>query len=414
MSYRIVLACAVSAWIAPALAQSPVDAPVGIGTCDTFLAAYERCAASPGVPEATRTALLGGIANMRSGYRDAAASSPQSREAVRQQCRQTHEMARASLVQALKCDFPAADAMPTIADLPPPPVAPVQAAGSAPSPISPEESMAEKANAYTAVQNDIVASHPMRKQLAEHVTNNERVLKLGTKLGANAWYLFGIPDFDGIIERLTEAMAKPGAVPEVDPSAQRLLAALQSVNPTIKALDRYQTTREFKEDKFKLAREQQPILVAGMKDAIAASDAFSAALFDRRMALDERQLQALPKDSLAQRLLATSLDTRRLIRRYDALNAPADVPPFLATLSEVIAVNKDLASTIASLTPKPDSACADYSGSLDALVGHGRDLARDVKTRGDSSQPSELFATAYNRSVDYYTDCRKNEQRARF
>lgn len=412
MSRRLLVACAACVLSLPAFAQTPDTAPVGIGTCDTFLAAYARCAASPGVPEATRAGLLQGIAGMRTAYRDSAASSPQAREAVRGQCTQTHDMVRNSLIQALKCDFPTASDMPVIADLPPPPP-PTRTARPARAPVSAEEAVAAKANAYTTVQNDIVASHPMQKQLADHITNNERVLKLGTKLGANAWYLFGITDFDRIIERLQEAMALPGTIPEVDPSAASLLAALQRVNPTIKTLERYQTTREFKEDGFKLAREQQPVLVAGMKAAIEASDAFSTALFDRRMALDEKQVQALPKDSLAQHLLATSLVTRRLVRRYDGLDTPADVAPFLATLADVVAANKVLATTIGGLSPKPDSSCADYSQSLDVLIGHGRDMARDVRTGGNPTQPAQLFATAYNRSVDAYVSCRKKEERAR-
>ncbi|WP_283535760.1 hypothetical protein [Methylorubrum extorquens] len=62
------------------------------------------------------------------------------------------------------------------------------------------------------------------------------MLKLGTKLGANAWYHFGIVDFDGVIDELEKAVALPGVVPEVDAQAARLLATLCEVNPTLKAL----------------------------------------------------------------------------------------------------------------------------------------------------------------------------------
>jgi hypothetical protein len=47
------------------------------------------------------------------------------------------------------------------------------------------------------------------------------------------------------------------------------------------------------------------------------------------------------------------------------------------------------------------------------LIGHGRDMARDVRTGGNPTQPAQLFATAYNRSVDAYVSCRKKEERAR-
>ena len=347
---------------------------------------------------------------MRTSFREAAARSPQARASIRQQCSASHEMVRSQMVGAFKCDFPAASAMPVAADLPAP--APLVIPTAATPPVDPAADAGKKANAYTAVQNDIVETRPIAKQLADHLTNNERVLRLGTKLGANAWYLFGVSDFDRIIDDLQQAIDLPGSVPEVDPKATELLAAMRAVNPTIKELSRYQTTREFKEDNYKLARERQPVLVAGLRTTIAATEAFGTALFDRRMALDERRVAALPTDSLAQSLLATSLSARRLVRRYDALEKPVDVAPFLATLSDVVAANKKLVTTISSLSPKPDSACTDYTEALDKLVGHGRDMARDVRTGGDPSQPAELFAKAYNRSIDAYTGCMKKEVRA--
>ncbi|MGI3776360.1 MAG: DUF3829 domain-containing protein [Janthinobacterium lividum] len=412
MKQRLLAALSVAALATPALAQTPDAAPVGIGACDTFLAAYARCLASPGVPDATRSGLQQSLAAMRTTYRDAGARSQEARDSIRQQCASAHDMVRTRMIEALKCDFPAASAMPVAADLPlPAPAAPQPVATP---PTSPAEDTEAKVNEYTAVQNHIVESHPMARELADHLTNNERVLRLGTKLGANAWYLFGIGDFDHIVEELQHAIALPGAVPEVDPKAAELLAALRTVNPTIKELAHYQTTREFKEDDYKLARERQPALVSGMRAAIDASEAFGTALFDRRMAIDERRLAALPADSLAQGLLAASLSTRRLTRRYDALRRPADVAPFLAVVADVVAANRKLAATADALSPKPDSSCADYSEALDRLVGHGRDMARDVRTGGDPSQPAELFATAYNSSIDAHVRCMKREPRARY
>ncbi len=411
MNHSLLLVLSAAVLATPALAQSPDTAPVGVGACDTFLAAYARCLASPGVPDAARAGLVQSLAGMRTSFRDAGARSPEVRASIRQQCTASHDMVRTRMIEVFKCDFPAASAMPVVADLPLP--APVAPARAAPPPTTPDEDTDAKANSYTTVQNDIVESHPMAKELADHLTNNERVLKLGTKLGANAWYLFGIGDFDHPIEELQAAIALPGTVPEVDAQAAALLAALRAVNPTIKELAHYQTTREFREDGFRLARDRQPVLVAGMGAAIDASEAFSTALFDRRMAIDERQVAALPADSLARNLLAASLATRRLVRRYESLRKPADAVPFLAVLADVVSANKRLSATTGTLSPKPDSTCADYSEALDKLVGHGRDMAQDIRTGGDPSQPAELFATAYNSSVDAYTGCMKKEPRAR-
>ncbi|MGI4806667.1 MAG: hypothetical protein ACRYF2_00980, partial [Janthinobacterium lividum] len=62
---------------------------------------------------------------------------------------------------------------------------------------------------------------------------------------------------------------------------------------------------------------------------------------------------------------------------------------------------------------KANSYCADYSEALDALIGHGRDLAGSVKAKRDPSDEAAAFARDYNKSVDYYAQCLKAEPRAR-
>ena len=388
-----------------------VAQPVGIGVCDNFLAAYSQCAASSAVPESARGAIQQGIDSMRESFRTAAGESAGVRDSIRQQCVSSHEMVRTRMIEAFKCEFPAASAMPVVADAPAAAAAPV----AKPATVAEDPALAitKKVNAYTKVQNDIVETHPMGKQLAEHIRNNERVLKLGTKLGTNAWYLFGIDDFDRQITDLKAAIAMPGSVPEVDPAAARLLTAMEAVNPVIKELYRYQKTRDFKEDGFKLAIAREKPLEDGMRGAMAASDAFSTALFERRMAIDEARLAGLKTGSLAHGLLGTSLKTRVLLRRYDAMEKPADVPAFLSALDEVRASNKALIAIGDELSPKANSYCADYSEALDALIGHGRDLAATVRAKRDPGDESGAFARDYNKSVDYYGRCLKDETRAR-
>ena len=385
--------------------------PVGLGACDNFLAAYAQCAASPSVPADSRMAIQQGIEALRSSFRSAVAQDPAARETVRQQCVSSHELVRSRLMEALKCDFPAASTMTVAADS----VAPAAPATAKPAAKAsdPAAEVAKKANAYTKLQNEMVERRPMARQLSEHITNNERVLKLGTKLGANAFYLFGIDDFDPQIADLKEAMALPGALPEVDPAAASLLSALEAVNPVIKELYRYQKMREFKEDGFKLAKEREKPLEDGMRGAIRANTAFSTALFDRRMAIDEARLAKMETGSLAQGLLATSLKTRLLIRQYDAMEKPADVPAFMTALDAMRESNKALIATTTGLSPKANSYCAEYSEALDSLVGSGRDLAGDMKAKRGIGDTSAAFARNYNSSVDYYGKCLKDEARAR-
>ncbi|KQP40971.1 hypothetical protein ASF49_19450 [Methylobacterium sp. Leaf104] len=397
----------------PAHAVTPVT-PVGVESCDAFLAAYAQCAASPDVPEAARPGIRQGIGTMRESFRDSVARNEAARATVAYQCAQAHEAVRKSLVEAFKCDFPAAPAASqALLQSPPPPPASARAPARPAPTQSPESQNLAKANAYTEAQNHLVRSHPLTQHLADYRRDNERVLRLGTKLGANAWYHFGIVDFDGVIEELEKAVALPGAVPEVDAQAARLLAALREVNPTLKALTRYQTTRAFKEDGFKFAREQHAILVPRVEAAAKAMDAYGTALFEREIARDERRLSALSEDAPARSLVATSLTLRRAIRQFEALGPRADVAPFLAALGEVSNANRQLGTTFDGMSPKANASCTGYTDTVARLIGHGRDVARDIRAKGDPSQPAQRFNEAYNRSVRDLESCQRNEDRMR-
>lgn len=397
----------------PAFAITPVT-PVGVESCDAFLEAYARCAASPGVPEAARPGIRQGINTMRESFRDTVMRNETARPTVAYQCAQAHEAVRKSLIDAFKCDFPAApSASQALLQTPPSPPRSTGAPTRTAPPPTPEAQALAKANAYTEAQNHLVRSHPLEQQLADYRRDNERVLKLGTKLGANAWYHFGIVDFDGVIGELEKAIVLPGAVPEIDAEAARLLAALRELNPTLKALTRYQTTREFKEDGYKFAREQHAILVPRVEAAAKAMETYGSALFEREIARDERRLTTLPEDAPARRLLSTSLTLRRAVRRFESLGPKADVAPFLAALAEVSNANRQLGTTFDGMSPKADSSCTGYTDTVASLIGHGRDVARDIRAKGDPSQPAQRFNETYNRSVREFESCQKNDDRVR-
>ena len=378
----------------------------GVPECDAMLKAYSSCAASPGLPQGVAPGLTQAIEGMRTNFRTTAAGSAAAHRTIGAQCLQMHGIMSKQLTESLKCDFPGPATTTAAA---------AAASPGTPAP-APTQDMSErqaitKVNAYTEVQNSL-ASRSLASQLADHRRINERVLKLGTKLGANAYYQFSINDFDRIIERLEKAMSLPGAIPEVDPAAEHLLAALQAVNPTVKTLERYQKTREFKVDEYKLAREQEPILVSGMSAAADAASDFSTALFNRSLARDEARLATLTPATLPHQLLTTSLATRRLMQRYKALGTPDSVQPFQDAITPVIAANKDLADTIATLKDKVDSDCTSYSEDIDSMIGRARDLAGDLLSRSNPKQSSEGFIRYYNNAVDHMTSCRRDEARA--
>ena len=401
----------------PVMAVTPVT-PVGVESCDAFLDAYAQCAASPGVPESVRPNIRQGIGTLRESFRDVLTRNEAARPTVAYQCAQAHEAVRKSMVDAFKCEFPVLPSASQALLQASPPAAAAQAPARAATrvaspPLNPEAQLVAKVNAYTEAQNHLVRSHPLERQLAEYRRDNERVLKLGTKLGANAWYHFGIVDFDGVIDELEKAVALPGVVTEVDPQAARLLASLRELNPTLKALTRYQTTREFKEDGYKFAREQHPILVPKVEAAAKAMDAYGTALFERELARDERRMATLPEDAPARRLLATSLALRRAVQRFEALGPKADTAPFLAALGDVSNANRQLGSTFDGMNPKASSSCTGYADTVASVIGHGRDVARDIKAKGDPSQPARLFNDTYNRSVRDLESCQRSENRVR-
>ncbi|TXN60380.1 hypothetical protein FV228_23380, partial [Methylobacterium sp. WL18] len=118
-AYALALLWGISA--TPVVAVTPAT-PVGVESCDAFLDAYAQCAASPGVPEAARPGIRQGIGTMRESFRESVLRNEGARATVAYQCAQAHEAVRKSLIDAFKCDFPAAPAASqALLQSPPPP-----------------------------------------------------------------------------------------------------------------------------------------------------------------------------------------------------------------------------------------------------------------------------------------------------
>ncbi len=54
-----------------------------------------------------------------------------------------------------------------------------------------------------------------------------------------------------------------------------------------------------------------------------------------------------------------------------------------------------------------------YADTVASVIGHGRDVARDIRAKGDPSQPAQLFNDTYNRSVRDLESCQRSETRVR-
>ena len=64
------------------------------------------------------------------------------------------------------------------------------------------------------------------------------------------------------------------------------------------------------------------------------------------------------------------------------------------------------------MSPKANSSCTSYTDTVASVIGHGRDVARDIRAKSDPSQPAQRFNETYNRSVRDLEACQKNESRA--
>lgn len=404
---RVLATAAVLGCMAPVLAQAQ---PLQVEACERFLQAYQQCAATPGLLPAVKDSIEKSLPDLRANFGRADASNPAVRDAMGQQCLQLHTRIRQSLVENMRCNFP--EPIGAVAGAPVAPGVTPRSSRTARPAANPEQAEIAKVNAYVSVQNSIVTFHPIARNLADYQSSNERVLREGTRLGANAWYSFSIGDFDGVIERLEKATALPTPVPEVDEAANTLLKALRDVNPVVKALNRYQTTREFKEDAYAFAREQHPILVSRMKAAAQAAEGFENALFNRAMARDEKLMASLPEGALLRQLLDTSLSVRRAVQQFEALAPRGDPAAFQAAVSTVAAKNRTLGMALDGLTPKAHSNCLSYTKTLDSFVGHGRDIVRDLRGNSSTRQAADGFNRYYNRSVEDLQRCREGEARA--
>jgi uncharacterized protein (DUF2236 family) len=89
----------------PFLAMAPsakaAEEPVGVAECDTFIRNYEACVGK--MPGAQRDQLASAITQMRTSWRQAA-TNPQSRAALPQQCTMMSQQMKQQMA-AQGCEF---------------------------------------------------------------------------------------------------------------------------------------------------------------------------------------------------------------------------------------------------------------------------------------------------------------------
>ncbi len=380
---------------APALAQ---PGPIGVAECDTFIAAYQTCARTPGLPDDRRATVQEGVDTLTTTLKTQAGRWF-GRGDMSKECLQLHATLRRSMVASYKCDFPTNAAV-TAAD------ATQQADGASPE-QSAERQRIAKENAYTATQNNFLARYKLSSYESEYLTDNRAVLTEGAKLPASPRFFFPVPTIDTATQSLADAVALPGTVPDIDPAANTLLAAMQTLAPIVSKLERYQTTQAYEDDHFKLARETTPAFLAALKATVQAAAAYQRALGQHEIARDQARIKSLPEGSLEQRLVQTSLAARGTVTAYRDLTR-SNTAPF----AEALGTLNTVGGTLAEAVKGADSACVIYSSGIDRLVGEGRDLLREMRGTSDPSRAAEGFISQYNTAVDDLNRCQRYGMRA--
>ena len=277
-------------------------------------------------------------------------------------------------------------------------------------PAATQVQAAAKYDADLDAYDELMADHDLVDDLDTYLARSRRWLPSTAPAGTP--FSFNFRSFDETLKRLRAAAALPGSVPDLDPAANRLLAALQAANPIVSDLVRYQTTRAFEDDNLAHARAQHAPFVAAMREVTAAADALQAALSDHATASDRAQVTLLPEGSLRRQVIADGLDLRVVERRLRHLKAGDDVSALAAALAELSTANDAMHAALDRLDPPADYNCGDYAKRADLLLGYGRDQARAAKAGTDPKVPIDRFRDIYPITADSLEKCLAGEKRA--
>ncbi len=277
-------------------------------------------------------------------------------------------------------------------------------------PMSTESQAAAKYDADLDAYNELMADHDLVDDLDTYLARSRRWLP--PTAPANTAFSFDVRPFDETLKRLRAAAALPGSVPDLDPAAARLLAALQAANPIVSDLVRYRATRAFLDDDLAHARAQHAPFVAAMREVMAAADALQAALSDHAVAADRAQVERLPEGSLRRQVMGDGLALRVVERRLRHLKADDDVSALATALAELSAANDAMHTALDRLDPPADYNCGDYAKRADLLLGYGRDQARAAKAGTDPKVPIDRFRDLYPITADSLDKCLAGEKRA--
>jgi len=269
----------------------------------------------------------------------------------------------------------------------------------------------EKLAKYAAAQDDL-ANHPFDREVQQYDEVNSAALaaSIPGRRGAVPMTYYRNPSspVSPIISLLTEAQAIQADLGPLDASATKLLAALNALNPTIKDMNTYISSRQIDTDGGAKAREFDPIYHAQMKDAQAAEAEFSHALSVRKLESDRAKLATMKPDSIEYNLNSTFFATRTAADHLEEAVGDPDpkdaVAAFVSSIPAIETANAGLTKALAAASGPLDS-CKSYNAKTTHLIATGQETAKDPFGRLPHETKLQAFIGEYNGTIPDLNGC---------
>jgi hypothetical protein len=267
---------------------------------------------------------------------------------------------------------------------------------------------ADKVALYAKVEGDLAQLHPFDQEMQQYVDYNPE-LKGKEPLTS---YSARTDPFDSAMHQMKEAMAVKSDLGPLDAAAVRLETAMETLNPTVKAMKAYMQSNGEDVDHGKKAREFDGPYRAQMKETHEAAREFERLLTAKSNEMDSARLKTMKPDSLEYHALETNLAARQALVALGGLTlktSPETKAAFLASLTPVTTANQGLATAVASYKGSdPTVHCKQYQTLTAKLVASGQPVADNPKAKAKGPHfgtIAEAFVSDYNDSLSEFSYC---------
>jgi len=267
---------------------------------------------------------------------------------------------------------------------------------------------ADKVAKYAKVEGDLAQLHPFDREMAQYIEYNP---DLPGKEPLTSYSARTDP-FDSAIYQMKQAMAVKSDLGPLDAAAVRLETAMETLNPTVKAMKAYMNSNGEDTDHGKKARELDGPYRAQFKETHEAAREFERLLTEKSNEMDAARLKTMKPDSLEYHALETNLAARQALVALDGLTlktSPESKAAFLASLTPVTTANQALASAVGAYKGSdPTVHCKQYQTLTAKLVASGQAVADSPKAKAKGPHfgtIAEAFVSDYNDSLSEFSYC---------